>query len=301
MWISNPLVNPLFAGTLLAVGSSLSGGLALILASLRAQGRRLAGSLLFERWRVWAILAPLYTLALLAGPLPTLLLFAALIAQGLREYAALVGLPRSYRRVLLGCGLLAAPVAALSPAAFGALPPVLLVAATLQPLIWRSGESVRHLVFAVFGWGYIAWFLAHGVLLYRLVPGGPGILLAIGVCTALSDVGAFVVGKALGRHKLAPELSPNKTWEGVGGNLLGAYLGGALSAFALPAGPLVWVLPALVALGALWGDLLESSLKREFGVKDAGSWLPGFGGLLDRFDSLILVLPLVYYFLQLVG
>lgn len=298
MWISNPFSDPLWAGTLLAVGGSLSGGLALILAMLRAQGRRLAGSVLWARWRVWALLAPLYTLAVLAGPLPLALLVTALIVQGLREYATLVDLPRPHRRMLLGSGLLAAPVAALSPAAFGALPPVLLLAATLQPLLWRSGAAVRHLVFAVFGWGYIAWFLAHGVLLYGQ-PGGPGVLLALGVCTALSDVGAFIVGTALGRHPLAPTLSPHKTWEGVAGNLLGAYLGGALTAFALPGGLLGWGLPALVAAGALWGDLLESSLKREFGVKDAGSWLPGFGGLLDRFDSLILVLPLVYYCLQL--
>jgi phosphatidate cytidylyltransferase len=75
-------------------------------------------------------------------------------------------------------------------------------------------------------------------------------------------------------------------------------------AFALP-GRLLWVLvtllPIVIALGAIWGDLLESSIKREFGVKDAGTWLPGFGGLLDRIDSLIIVVPLAFYFLRVAG
>jgi phosphatidate cytidylyltransferase len=77
-----------------------------------------------------------------------------------------------------------------------------------------------------------------------------------------------------------------------------------LLAFALPAGSrglLLAGLPLVVGLGAVWGDLLESSIKREFAAKDAGTWLPGFGGLLDRLDSLILVVPLVYYTLRLLN
>ncbi|MGZ8151980.1 MAG: phosphatidate cytidylyltransferase, partial [Methylovulum sp.] len=118
---------------------------------------------------------------------------------------------------------------------------------------------------------------------------------------ALSDNIAFAIGSSLGRHKLSA-LSPNKTWEGVAGNLLGAYLGTLLMSFALPK-DVYWLLliglPPLIALGSLWGDLFESAIKREAGVKDAGNWLPGFGGLLDRIDSLILVAPLSYYFLRL--
>jgi phosphatidate cytidylyltransferase len=186
---------------------------------------------------------------------------------------------------------------------------VLLIAGTLEPLLLPRGDrrqelSVRHLAFAVLGWGYIAWFLAHFMLIDRYITGGIGILLALGFGTALSDVGAFVVGKRFGKRKLAPRLSPNKTWAGALGNLLGAYLGIGVMAFALP-GHLRWLLvlllPVVTALGAVWGDLLESSIKREFAVKDAGAWLPGFGGLLDRVDSLIIVVPLSFYFLRLVG
>jgi phosphatidate cytidylyltransferase len=134
------------------------------------------------------------------------------------------------------------------------------------------------------------------------------VLLALGLAVALADVGAYCAGKTLGGRKLAPAISPQKTWGGVAGAGLGAALGLSLLRFALPtalsaasSGLTLAGLAVVVAVGAVWGDLLESLLKREAGVKDAGAWLPGFGGLLDRIDSLVLVLPLSYYFLRWVA
>jgi phosphatidate cytidylyltransferase len=305
MLISNPVHNPSFFPTLWVVGGFLGGSFLLLLLITRGDVQRLGRSVLFERWRVWAIIAPIYGLALFCGRLTTLLLLEILIFQGLREYSRLVRLPRAYERILLATGLLPAPVALLSLDVFHSFPPLLLIVGTLEPvLLPRRDHSVRDLAFAVLGWGYIAWFLAHLMLIDTYIQDGLGILLAIGMGTALSDVGAFTVGKLFGRHSMAPRISPNKTWEGGAGNLIGAYLGIGLMAFALP-GSLRWllvlVLPAIVAVGAVWGDLLESSIKREFAVKDAGAWLPGFGGLLDRVDSLIIVVPLTFYFLRLVS
>ena len=305
MLISNPADNPLFAPTVLLLACLLAGTLIALLFVVRGNLASLRESVLFRRWRVWALIAPVYSLTLFCGTLTTLALLSFLIFQGLREYSRLVGLPRAYARVLLGAGLVVAPAAALSEDAFHLLVPLLLLVATLQPLfLQRTGGSVRHLAFAVLGWGYIPFFLGHLMLLYRYVDGGLGILLALGLGTALSDVGAFVVGKRFGRRKLAPTISPNKTWAGVGGNLVGAYLGVICMAYALPADLRILLavcLPPVIAFGALWGDLLESSIKREFKTKDAGTWLPGFGGLLDRIDSLILVVPLAFYVLRLIG
>jgi phosphatidate cytidylyltransferase len=303
--ICNPADNQYFFPTLWIVAGFLGLTLLLLLVIMRFNLRALEGSVLFHRWRVWAIIAPVYAFALFVGPLTTLLLVLFLIFQGLREYSRLVDLPDWYERILLVAGLLPAPIAWLSVDAFHAFPPVLLIAGTLEPVLLPARDrSVRHFAFAVLGWGYIAWFLAHIMLIDTDVRDGVGILLAIGFGTALSDVGAFAVGKRFGRHKMAPTLSPNKTWEGAVGNLLGAYAGVGIMAFALP-GRLLWVLvtllPIVIALGAIWGDLLESSIKREFGVKDAGTWLPGFGGLLDRIDSLIIVVPLAFYFLRVAG
>ncbi len=305
MLISNPFDNPLFLPTLYTAMGLLGGTLVVLLAIARLDIHQLRSSVLFLRWRVWACIAPVYALAILCGQLTTLALVSLLVYQGLREYCRVTNLPASYERVLVAFGLLAGLMAAFSVQAFRAVPPMLLVLGTLQPLVLhRRGDGVRHLAFAMLGWGYIAWFLAHLVLVYNYVEGGPGILLAAGMATALSDVGAFSIGKLFGRHKLAPRLSPNKTWEGVAGNVLGAYVGVWLMGFALP-DRLHWlfllVLPVIVAIGALWGDLLESAIKREFEVKDTGAWLTGFGGLLDRIDSLIVVAPLLFYSLTLLG
>jgi phosphatidate cytidylyltransferase len=303
--ICNPAHNQYFFPTLWIVVGFLSVTLLVLLVLVRFDLRALAASSLFHRWRVWAVIAPIYGLALFVGPLTTLLLVLFLTFQGLREYAHLVTLGGWYQRVLLIAGFLPAPIALLSIDAFQALPPVLLIVGTLEPVLLPERErTVRHFAFAVLGWGYIAWFLAYMMLIDTNIRGGVAILLAIGFGTALSDVGAFAVGKRFGRHRMAPRLSPNKTWEGAIGSFLGAYVGVGIMAFALP-GKLVWLLlalfPIVIALGAIWGDLLESSIKREFQVKDAGSWLPGFGGLLDRIDSLIIVLPLAYYFLRVVS
>lgn len=305
MLISNPLADPLFLPTLGLLAVLLIDSLLALWALAGFNTARLRGGVLFARWRVWACIAPIYGLSLFCGVLTLLALVTFLVYQGLREYSRLVGLPRTQGWILQGAGMIAVPAAAISPDTFYHLAPLLLIGATLQPLLPSAdGAGVRHLAFVVFGWGYIPFLLGHLVLLYRYVDGGPGILLALGLATALSDVGAYVVGKRFGRRKLAPRLSPNKTWAGVVGNLAGAYLGVALMAYALPASPrplLLAALPPVIALGALWGDLLESSIKREFERKDAGAWLPEFGGLLDRVDSLIVVAPLAYYSLRLIS
>jgi phosphatidate cytidylyltransferase len=158
-------------------------------------------------------------------------------------------------------------------------------------------RGVQRLAYAAFGFAFIPWLLGYFLLIRDHVAGGRGILLALGTSVAISDVAAFAVGHLFGRHALAAKLSPNKTWEGTAGNILGAYLGFLLMSFALPeslAAGLKWILPAIVAAGSVWGDLVESLIKRQFGVKDAGTCLPGFGGLLDRIDSLLVALPLAY-------
>lgn len=301
--ISNPFTSPWFIPAAIRILMLLGLSLALILFVSLKDWRQLLQKGLFLKWRTWAIIAPIYLGACLSGPLPVALLVVAISWQGLREYAEMVGLVPNYRFVLLLMGLTAAPVSLISLDGFYLLAPLLLLFAVAQPIAFQSVTGgIRQLALSALGWAYIAWLLAHLVLISRHIPGGDGILLVLGASVALSDNAAFAIGSLFGKHKLS-SLSPNKTWEGVIGNLLGAYLGTGLMSFALPE-HLFWLLlialPPLIALGSLWGDLFESAIKREAGVKDAGSWLPGFGGLLDRIDSLILVAPLSYYFLRLV-
>ncbi len=124
----------------------------------------------------------------------------------------------------------------------------------------------------------------------------PAIILALAL-TWSSDIGGYAVGIQIGRHKMAPALSPGKSWEGAAGCV--AFTVIASLVFARATGQSGWMLWAglgiAASVAAQMGDLLESAFKRYFGVKDSGWIIPGHGGVLDRFDSLLFVLPLVYY------
>lgn len=119
-----------------------------------------------------------------------------------------------------------------------------------------------------------------------------------------TDIMAYVVGKSIGKHPLAPLISPKKTWEGAIGGAVGAVLVAAMfKLFLLPflAWPHIIVLALLCGVFSQLGDLAESRMKRSVGVKDSGTFLPGHGGFLDRFDALILAAPAVYLYLQFVA
>lgn len=184
---------------------------------------------------------------------------------------------------------------------------VLLVASLLWHLAFRSVRTTDTAV-TVFGAIYVGFALSHLVLL-RGLDGGLLLAVTVVVSTWSNDSFAYIVGATLGRHRMAPQISPNKSWEGfAAGTLftvavwLGAYwiaeryLGGAPFA-------LVWhgVIGAAAAAAAVAGDLAESRLKREAGVKDSGRSLPGHGGFLDRHDSLLLLCVVVYYLVLLAG
>lgn len=114
----------------------------------------------------------------------------------------------------------------------------------------------------------------------------------------ITDSGAYMIGRKLGRHKLAPHISPNKTWEGSIGGTVAATIIVAIYVHFYPQGDYSWLVTVLftIVLSVIGqiGDLVESALKRYYGVKDSGRILPGHGGILDRFDSLLLVLPALH-------
>ncbi|CAL94521.1 phosphatidate cytidylyltransferase [Azoarcus olearius] len=129
---------------------------------------------------------------------------------------------------------------------------------------------------------------------------GPWVLLAAMSVAWVADIAAYFAGRAFGRHKLAPQISPGKTWEGAVGATLGVVVFGLIlvastGALPLTAAVLATLVPMLVALTAvsIVGDLFESLLKRQAGLKDSGALLPGHGGVLDRIDSLTSTLPLL--------
>ena len=255
----------------------------------------------------YAVLAGILAVAILGG-LPTLtILLAAIAAIVLVEWSRLTDLPKHHLVALEVASLAIMVTIALRGAqAADLLVGGLVLAAALFPVVRPdTTRAIRDFGIAAVGLIILSVMLAHGVAL-AAERGEAGILLVAAVCLgcAGADVGAFIVGKRFGTVPLAPSLSPAKTREGLIGSLLGAALGIAILAPALStigSLPLFLGLVVIVGLGSVWGDLLESAAKREFGVKDAGSWLPGFGGILDRVDSLLLALPLTYWVLRIAG
>jgi phosphatidate cytidylyltransferase len=146
------------------------------------------------------------------------------------------------------------------------------------------------------GWG-VAWYLAGFV--YALLPAlallwirerdahGLYLLVWAFIVTWATDIGAYFAGRSLGKRKLAPSISPNKTVEGLYGGIAAATLLGGAWALATGLGLALLALAPVLAIAAQAGDLFESGMKRRAGVKDSGTWLPGHGGALDRLDGLV--------------
>jgi phosphatidate cytidylyltransferase len=151
---------------------------------------------------------------------------------------------------------------------------------------------------AVFAAAYVPFLAGFALLLLR-ADDGPARVVTFILLTVLSDVGGYVGGVLFGRHPLAPAVSPKKSWEGLAGSAGFAALGGgAAVALLLGGSPFLGaVLGLAVALTATLGDLGESLIKRDLGLKDMGSLLPGHGGLMDRLDSLLPAAPVAYLLL----
>lgn len=175
------------------------------------------------------------------------------------------------------------------------------VAAVFTAAVVGGQPSTEGVALTLLGVVYISWLLGHALLLRRLPAGDELVVVLVGV-TWLGEAAAYAVGSALGRHPLAPSVSPRKTIEGA----VAQFIASVVAAIGLAA----WLLPewtsaraigagALLGVAGQFGDLAESALKRNAGVKDAGTLFPGHGGMLDRIDSLLFNTPALYYYVAL--
>jgi phosphatidate cytidylyltransferase len=184
-----------------------------------------------------------------------------------------------------------------------------LVVTVLAALLWRLGDGradlVRDLTAILLICVYVPFLLGFGVLLAEPEADGSVRVLAALLAVVLSDTGGYAAGVFFGRHPMAPRISPKKSWEGFAGSVAAAAIGSAVVlSFGLEEPVPVYygaLFGVAIAIVAVLGDLTESMMKRDLGIKDMSQLLPGHGGLMDRLDSIVFAVPTAYLLLTLIA
>lgn len=263
-----------------------------------------------QRVRSWWLIVALCSLALMFSRAAALVFFGGVSFLALKEYLTLIPTRQTDRRVLFwaylsipvqyfwigiewyGMFIIFIPVYL-----FLLLPVAMVLNGETQGYLRAAGTLHWGLMSMVFSLSHLAYLLVLPEGEYPHVS-GPGLVLFLLLLTELNDVAQYCWGKLLGRHKISPTVSPNKTVEG--------FVGGVLTTMPLAALLAPWLTPfsvldallagALIAVAGFFGDLSLSALKRDLGIKDSGNLLPGHGGILDRVDSLTYTAPLFFHF-----
>lgn len=259
----------------------------------------------------WWIMVGVFSVAIVSSRNISLAFFGLISFMALKEYLSIIPTRRADRRVLFwayltipfqylwvaqnwyGMFIIFVPVYA-----FLFLPMRMVIIGEIKDFLRAVGTLHWGLMTTVFSISHIAFLLVLPVQ-QNPAAGGAGLVLFLVFLTQFNDVAQFVWGKMLGKHKVIPKVSPNKTWEGL--------LGGVATTLVLSVLLAPWLTPMssvqamaaglIIGFGGFIGDVTISALKRDIGIKDSGSLLPGHGGLLDRIDSLTYTAPLFFHFI----
>ena len=167
-------------------------------------------------------------------------------------------------------------------------------------LFQGSETPIRNVATTLMGIFYVAYPMALMLFIPWLILGEwrPEAFLFYLFIVWGNDVFAYLTGIAIGKHKMSPRISPKKSWEGFFGGIVGAMAMGAVGSYVVGGGLAMWLgLAAVVAITSVFGDLVESMFKREANIKDSGKIMPGHGGILDRFDALLISSPFAFAYL----
>ena len=296
----NPFANDLFLPVLLRVVLLLLAGFAAVLVARRRFSLKvLRRSTLFLRARVWFLIGPLFVIAVFIGGFVSFILASYVVLQGLSEIARMAGIQRRYALLLMLWGEVGLLVAAFAGRYVLFLPFGFLILLTLLPVLSRDlTDAHRQVADTLFAYIYVGLPVAIIVFVKSNEPFGLNFLVVVTIAVAVSDIGSWVLGRALRGPKLLNEIAPGKTWSGALGNLVGAAAAVALLWVAVPRAwslVVVIVLIVVIAAGSLWGDLTDSFVKRAFKTSATSTLLFGYGGVLDRVDSLLMAFPLSYF------
>ncbi len=301
----NPLAHPDFFAFLFKTGILLLFGLLVMTLTQVKNLKRMIASTGFKKFCSWLVIVPCLMLAIYSGKVPFLLFVFFLMWKASSEVLRLLRIPPFYKRVFFFNNVITAGVMILAPIFASYLPAVyfliVFVAAGLRNQMFGV---VRHAAFSIIGSIWIGYFLALLVLIHALAE-GPTLVMVIFGMVIVSDVFAFLLGSlfreiGIGGSPVARNLSPNYVVAGAVGNIVGAFL--SFMMFGLSLDFPWWMIGLVVVLGgigAAYGDLAESILKRIAGVKDSSELIPFHGGMMDRIDSLLFVVPIFYLIITL--
>ncbi|WP_044641168.1 phosphatidate cytidylyltransferase [Risungbinella massiliensis] len=264
------------------------------------------------RIQSWWVMVAIFSITIMISRKISIIFFAFLSFLALKEYLSLIPTKRAHRHVLFwaylsipiqfywiyqqwyGMYIIFIPVYM-----FLLIPIVLILIGENKGFLHSVGSIHWGLMLMVFGLSHVSYLLVlppEGAL----EAGGAGLVLFLVVLTQCNDVAQYIWGKFLGKHKVVPKVSPNKTWEGLLGGIMTtiglAYL---LAPLLTPLQPIhiLWT-GILISVGGFIGDVNISALKRDLHVKDSGSSIPGHGGILDRVDSLTFTAPIFFHFVR---
>lgn len=182
---------------------------------------------------------------------------------------------------------------------------ILIMFAFVRELYKKASSPLDNFAYFALSQLYAALPFALLNILTTFGPGAYNYIMPLSIFIFLwcSDSGAYCVGSLIGRHRLFERISPKKSWEGsIGGGVVALIAAYVLSLYFPTLGTWEWMgMATVVVVTGTWGDLIESCMKREMGIKDSGNILPGHGGILDRFDSAILAIPSVVIYLYILG
>lgn len=298
-----------FAGVLglLALSSLIGLVLKVVIKKPEAQATI---SNLNARIGAWWIMSAIFGLTLVIGPVGSLVLFGLMSFLALREYVTLLPTRRADHRTLFWAFFIFTPLqyfliaiqwygmfAILIPVfAFLFVPARLAIAGDTESFLQRASTIQWGLMICVYCLSYTPALLMLNIPGY----GRPAkLMLYLVLVDQLSDVLQYVWGKMLGRHKIAPVVSPNKTWEGFVGGVLSATAIGTALYWMTPFGPAVAAAVSLtITLMGFAGGLTMSAIKRDRGVKDYGTLIKGHGGILDRMDSMCFAAPIFFHMVR---
>lgn len=265
-----------------------------------------------QRVRSWWIICVLFLGAVLLGGAAGLLLFALISYLALKEYFSLIPTRRVDRRVLFWA-YLAIPIQyfwiyigwygmfiIFIPVFMFLIVPIRLVSLQETKGFLRAAGMIQWgLMVTVFCLSHAAWFFVPTTDNYNTIAGGASLAFFLVALTELNDIAQYCWGKRLGKRKIIPGVSPNKTWAGFWGGVgTSAVLSFLLAPYFTPMDTVsALVVGVGIGIFGFLGDVSMSAVKRDLGIKDSGSILPGHGGILDRVDSLMFTAPLFLHFM----